>query len=126
MTTQLIPPIRENMFLTGNILSPPWVRFFIDVGKVLATATSDIEDEEYKSLFDSGDNPTFEERISSLETELETMMEQLNTVITKMSETYRLIEEVNMQLIISNNLLLVIANVNSVLPEKFEDLRDLM
>jgi hypothetical protein len=128
MTSKLVPPIKDNMFLTGYILSPPWVQFFINIGKILEA----VESGTVADLSIGETNPTHEDRITVIETELEIMMEQLDTVVEKLVESYRLMEEINTQLMINNHLLMTIANASAAslgMPlnmDRIEDLREIM
>jgi len=122
------PPIHQVLFDKPGILNRVWIRFFLDIAESLAdvgevdlftlTASSgtdysnDIANQGLVLLTQGSENPTYETRIKSLEVELETIMEQLDTVITKMSEQYRLMEDLYMQLVINNALSLKIANAS--------------
>ena len=145
-------PIKEKLETSPGILSRVWSRFFGDVFSsimTIQTAIDEIEDTstmqlstndsghdyskelsdiELMSAMQTTENPTFDGRITALENELGEAMVQLETVITKMSESQRLMEDMFLQMMITNKLLHFTADAQSQflgVPMKFDKLDNL-
>jgi len=99
-----------------------------DITNNYTTVVNSVEDVGLYAAMQPTENPTFEGRITALENELGEAMVQLETVITKLSESQRLMEDMFLQMMITNKLLHFTADAQSQflgVPMKFDKLDNL-
>jgi len=145
-------PIKEKLETSPGILSRVWTRFFGDVFSSITNIQISVDEAvegatmqysanesgrdlskemsalELMSAMQTTENPTFEGRITALENELGEAMVQLETVITKLSESQRIMEDMFLQMMITNKLLHFTADAQSQflgVPMKFDKLDNL-